>query len=87
MSKDLLQTLDALNNSRPRVMSLKKHNLDLDRYPQASQREQLEWMRLNTERERILIYKQLTNDHSEAYYAILDEFVQVLDRRKEQEIA
>ena len=75
MSKDLLQTLDALNNSRPRVMSLKKHNLYLDRYPQASQREQLEWMRLNTERERILIYKQLTNEHSEAYYAILDEFV------------
>jgi len=46
MSKELVETLDALNNERPATMKLKRRHFDIDNYPQASRKEILEWMRL-----------------------------------------
>jgi len=53
MSKELLETLDALNNERPDVIQLKRKHFDLDKFENATQKEHLTWMRLNAEKDRV----------------------------------
>ena len=70
MSEQLLQTLDALQNERPAMMKLKRRHLE----PEANQgqRETLEIMRLNAERDRIDKYKFIALNETKRYYALLD---------------
>jgi len=59
MSKDLVNTLDALNNERPATLKLKKRHFEIENYPQASRKEILEWMRLQAEKDRLSRFKNV----------------------------
>lgn len=83
MSKELLETLDALNNERPNVMQLKRKHFDMDKYGTATKKERLEWMRLNSERDRVDKYKTIAVSQTKAYYTILEKYAKMLDLRKE----
>lgn len=52
LSTDLVQTLDALTNERPKTLSMKKNNLNLEG-KNGNVHDDIEWMRINAERERI----------------------------------
>lgn len=51
MSKDLIETLDALNNERPNMLQFKRKHFEIKNVQTKSER--LDWMRLNAERDRI----------------------------------
>lgn len=51
MSQELIETLDALNNERPKMLQLKKKHFDIKDIETKAER--LEWMRLNAEKDRI----------------------------------
>jgi hypothetical protein len=51
LSKELLETLDAMNNERPSVIEFKRKHFDLDQ--NVTKHDQLEWMRLNAEQDRV----------------------------------
>jgi hypothetical protein len=65
---------------------LKRKHFDLEKFGQATQREQLEWMRLNAEKDRVNSYKQLALEHTKFYYNILERFVKMLDERKQKDM-
>lgn len=82
MSKELLETLDAMNNERPQVIKLKRRHFDM---PQASacstKEERLEWMRLCAERDRVSKFKNVAIAQTKAYYKCLESFSEMVDRR------
>ena len=43
----------------------------------------MEWMRLNTERDRLYRYKDIVGDQSKLYYNILDKYYKLIEMRKE----
>lgn len=51
MSKELIETLDALNNERPNMLQYKRKHFEIENVQTKSER--LEWMRLNAEKDRI----------------------------------
>jgi len=57
MSRELLETLDALNNERPHVIKLKRKHFDMEQEDiiaaTTTKEERLEWMRLQAERDRV----------------------------------
>jgi hypothetical protein len=59
MSKELLETLDALNNERPNVIKLKSKHFNLEQSATASKKESLEWMRLNAEKDRVAKFREI----------------------------
>jgi len=85
MSKELIETLDALNNERPGVLKLKRKHFDLDKYETATKRERLEWMRLNAEKDRVDKFKEVALGQTKHYYNVLEIFAKMLDKRKSSE--
>jgi hypothetical protein len=58
MSNTLIQTLDALANERHKVINMKKKHLHMEG-KNSNIHEEIEWMRINAERERISLYKDV----------------------------
>jgi hypothetical protein len=44
----------------------------MDKNETASRKEQLEWMRLNAEKDRVVKYKNVATANTRAYYTIMD---------------
>lgn len=74
LDKRLVQALDALTNERPNTMSFKKKHTDV----RCSTRfqEEVEWVRLNAEKERIQKYKSIAQQNAITYYKIMQKFVE-----------
>lgn len=75
MSNNLIQTLDALSNERPKTMNLKKHHLNIE----ANKRnvhDNIEWMRINAERQRISQYREVAKESATLYYKVLKRFTE-----------
>lgn len=83
MSKDLLETLDALQKERPAVLKSKRKYFDSENTENLNKKERLEWMRLRSEKDRVEKYKLITVGQTKLYYNILEQFVKMLDHRKE----
>jgi hypothetical protein len=49
MSKQLIETLDALNNERPGILKEKRRNFDIEKYANATRAEKMNFMRLGAE--------------------------------------
>lgn len=84
MSKDLVETLDALNNERPATMKLKKRHFEIDNFPQASRKEILEWMRLQAEKDRLSRYKNIAVSQVSNYYNIIEQMNKLLGSREDK---
>ena len=60
MSKELLETLDALINERPEILQAKRRHFSMESGPEnQTKEERLEWMRLNAEKDRVEKFKQI----------------------------
>jgi hypothetical protein len=79
MSKELVETLDALNNERPEVLQLKRKNFFLEGDISLTHKERIEEMRLNAEKDRINKYKKIALEQSRFYYVLLESFVKLLN--------
>ena len=75
LSNNLVQTLDALSNERPKTLNMKKKNLNLD-LKHGNLNDDIEWMRINAERQRIQQYRDIAKDCAYLYYKILKRFVE-----------
>ena len=82
MSKELIETLDALSNERPVVLQLKKRHFNIEDKLTGTRRESLEWMRINTEKERVARFKSIVAESASQYYIILQVFAKMLEERK-----
>lgn len=71
MSKELLETLDALSNERPSLLKHKSKHFSVENQV-SSKQESLDWMRLNAEKERVHRFKQIATSQTKTYYSILD---------------
>ena len=71
MSKELLETLDALSNERPSVLKNKSKHFTVDNQV-SSKQESMDWMRLNAEKERVKRFKEIATTQTKSYYNILD---------------
>ena len=49
----------------------------------ATRKEQLEWMRLNAEKDRVVKYKNIATANTRSYYTIMYQITKMLDLRKE----
>jgi len=81
MSDNLIDALDAINNERPRVLSLKKSNFTVEDSIISKQESSLKWMRLNTERERVKSFMAIAKDSAGFYYSITEKFTMILEDR------
>jgi hypothetical protein len=86
MSDNLIDALDAMNNERPRVLSLKKTNFAVEDTIISKQESSLKWMRLNTERDRIQTFRSIARDSAGFYYAIIEKFSVLLEERSKSQI-
>ena len=75
LSNNLIQTLDAMSNERPKTLLMKKNNLNLD-MKNGNLYDDIEWMRINAEKERIQQYRRIAKDCAYLYYKILKRFVE-----------
>ena len=57
-------------------MQSKRRNFNADDSGNSQMQENLEWMRINAERERISRFKSIAKDSATIYYKILDRFTQ-----------
>jgi len=71
MSKELLETLDALSNERPSVLKNKSKHFSVDNQV-SSKQESMDWMRLNAEKARVQRFKEIATSQTKSYYNILD---------------
>jgi hypothetical protein len=78
-STQLIQCLDALANERPWTLRLKKKHFDLKNSNIITD---LEYMRINAERERIQKYQDITKGSAYTYYNILKRLTDEYDRYK-----
>ena len=79
-----MQTLDAMQNERPKVLEMKKKHLRVDENIIAD----LEWMRIHAEKERITLYKSIAKQSAILYYTVLKRFSEetiILERQKAAE--
>jgi len=86
VNEDLVQTLDALSNERPTSLQMKRRHFYVDDTESSHCTQNLEWMRINAEKERILRYKQISQDTASLYYKILDQYSTLLIGKKAKEI-
>ena len=70
MSNNLIQTLDALTNERPKTLNMKKKHFKIES-KKSNVHDDIEWMRINAERERISHYRDIAKDSAYLYYKIL----------------
>jgi len=68
LSSALIQCLDALANERPWTMKVKKKHFDTSSNNLLTD---IEYMRINAERERIKKYQEITKSSAYVYYKIL----------------
>lgn len=77
LDKSLVQALDALSNERPNALTFKKKHLDKDLLRGSTRfQEEVEWVRINAEKERITKYKQVAEQSAIMYYKILQKFIE-----------
>ena len=82
VNQDLIQTLDALANERPTTLKMKRRHLTVDDSESSHCAQNVQWMRINAERERIHRFKQISTETASQYYKILERFGQLLIRKK-----
>ena len=68
LSNQLVQCLDALSNERPWTIKMKKQHFDTSSNNLLTD---IEYMRINAERERIRKYQDITKGSAYIYYKIL----------------
>lgn len=70
----MVQALDALTNERPNTIGYKKKHSDV----RCSNRfqEEVEWVRITAEKERIQQYKSVAKQSATLYYKILQKFIE-----------
>jgi hypothetical protein len=68
LSQSLIQCLDALANERPWTVKMKKKHFDTSSNNLLTD---IEYMRINAERERIKKYQEITKGSAYTYYKIL----------------
>lgn len=85
MSKELLETLDALSNERPSILQLKRKHFENDQFSTLTKRERLEWMRLNAEKDRVQKFKNVAVVQTKSYYTIIDTFSKMFDKQQNVE--
>lgn len=68
MSKELIETLDALNNERPAILQSKRRHFSV----QSDMSLQMNLMRIGAEKDRILKFKLIATQSTTCYYNILD---------------
>jgi hypothetical protein len=73
LGSNLVQTLDALTNERPKTLNLKRNNLNLED-KRGNVYDDIEWMRINAERERISQYREVAKESAIFYYKVLKRF-------------
>ena len=64
----MIQSLDALANERPWTVKMKKKHFDTSSNNLLTD---IEYMRINAERERIKKYQEITKGSAYTYYSIL----------------
>jgi glucan-binding YG repeat protein len=88
ISKDLIETLDALLNERPHAIKMKKQSFyvetddNQEEDPLLGKRHRnyyldIEWMRLNAEKERICHYRDIARKSAIKYYKVLKEIIRL----------
>ena len=82
VNEDLIQTLDALANERPTTLQMKRRHLTVDDSESSHCTQNIQWMRINAERERIHRFKQISTETASQYYKILERFGQLLIPKK-----
>eukprot|EP00347_Sterkiella_histriomuscorum_P011953 403370464 len=75
LSTNLIQTLDALTNERPKTLNMKKNNLNMD-MKNSNVHDDIEWMRINAERQRIQQYRKIAKESAVFYYKVLKKFTE-----------
>jgi hypothetical protein len=70
-----VQTLDALANERPKTLSMKKKHFNMD-INKGNLNEDIEWMRINAEKERISHYRNIASESAVFYYKVLKLFTE-----------
>lgn len=75
LSNNLIQTLDALTNERPKTLLMKKNNLNME-MKNGNVHDDIEWMRINAERQRISQYREIAKESAVFYYKILKKFTE-----------
>ena len=78
VNESLIQILDAMTNERPVSLQMKRRHLNIDDSGTSHMSENLEWMRINAEKERIQRFKQISQETVNLYYKVLDRFSQLL---------
>ena len=73
LSKSLVQCLDALANERPWTIKMKKKHFDTQSNNLLTD---LEYMRINAERERIKKYQEITKGSAYKYCKILNRITE-----------
>ena len=82
LSKELVQCLDALANERPWTVKAKKKHFDTSSNNLLTD---VEYMRINAERERIKKYQEITKGSAYTYYKILKDLTEYTSKAlKEQ---
>ncbi len=79
ISKNLIQTLDALSNERPKVINMKKKHFNIES-KKNNWNDDIEWMRINAERERIQHYRSIAKDSTYFYYKVLKRITEEANR-------
>ena len=81
LSKSLVQCLDALANERPWTLKMKKKHFAVTNNSLLTD---LEYMRINAERERIKKYQDITKGSAYIYYKILKRLSEQKNKFKEE---
>lgn len=83
LSKELVQCLDALANERPWTVKMKKKHFDTT---SNNQRTDVEYMRINAERERIKKYQEITKGSAYTYYKILKDLTEYTGKNLKEQL-
>lgn len=73
LSQELVQSLDALANERPWTLKMKNKHFDTTSNNLLTD---VEYMRINAERERIKKYQEITKESAYTYYKILKDLTE-----------
>ena len=82
LSKQLVQCLDALANERPWAVKMKKKHFDTQSNNLLTD---MEYMRINAERERIRKYQNITKESAYKYYKILKQLSTYKDKKQKED--
>jgi len=63
---------------------MKRHHFNVDDTESSHCMQNIKWMRINAERERVQRFKKISIDTVTSYYKMLDRFSAMLIKRKQQ---